>query len=127
MKYHRVFFSTVLTSVSVLALASLLFGQGQDRGVITGLVTDKTGSAVTQAMVTVTNVATSDKVAVETSSAGNYTTPPLIPGNYKVEVEKAGFKTFVAPAVAVATGTIRLDAALDVGQVTETVEVKAGN
>jgi len=84
MKYHRVFFSTVLRSVSVLALASLLFGQGQDRGVITGLVTDKTGSAVTQAMVTVTNVATSDKVAVETSSAGNYTTPPLIPGNYKV-------------------------------------------
>jgi len=127
MKYHRVFFSTVLTSVSVLALASLLFGQGQDRGVITGLVTDKTGSAVTQAMVTVTNVATSDKVAVETSSAGNYTTPPLIPGNYKVEVEKAGFKTFVAPAVAVATGTIRLDAALDVGQVTETVEVKEAN
>jgi len=127
MKRHCVFFSTVLTSVSVLALAGLLFGQGQDRGVITGLVTDKTGSAVTQAMVTVTNVATSDKVAVETSSAGNYTTPPLILGNYKVEVEKAGFKTFVAPAVAVATGTIRLDAALDVGQVTETVEVKEAN
>ena len=127
MKYHRVFFSTVLTSVSVLALASLLFGQGQDRGVITGLVTDKTGSAVTQAMVTVTNVATSDKVAVETSSAGNYTTPPLILGNYKVEVEKAGFKMFVAPSVTVATGTVRLDAALDVGQVTETVEVKATN
>jgi len=127
MKRHCVFFSTVLTSLSVLALAGLLFGQGQDRGVITGLVTDKTGSAVTQAMVTVTNVATSDKVAVETSSAGNYTTPPLILGNYKVEVEKAGFKTFVAPAVAVATGTIRLDAALDVGQVTETVEVKEAN
>ena len=69
MKHRSVFFSCVLTGVSLLALAGLLFGQGQDRGVITGLVTDKTGSAVTQAMVTVTNVATSDKVAVETSSA----------------------------------------------------------
>src|SRR5580704_2056552 len=127
MKHRCVFFSSVLTSVSVLALAGLLFGQGQDRGVITGLVTDKTGSAVTQAMVTVTNVATSDKIVVETSSAGNYTTPPLILGNYKVAVEKTGFKTFVVPAVAVATGTVRLDAALDVGQVTETVEVKEAN
>src|ERR1700722_13164899 len=96
---HSKWISSVLTAGSVLALASLLFGQGQDRGVITGLVTDKTGSAVTQAMVTVTNVATSDKVAGDPSSAANYPPPPLILGNYKVEVEKAGFKMFVAPSV----------------------------
>lgn len=70
-------------------------------------------------------MATGDKISVETSSAGNYTTPPLVLGSYKVQVEKAGFKTFVAPAVVVNTGTVRLDAALDVGQVTETVEVMA--
>jgi hypothetical protein len=68
----------VLTAVSLFALAGLLFGQGQDRGVITGLVTDKTGSAIPQASVTVTDEATGEKIVVESSSAGNYTTPPLI-------------------------------------------------
>lgn len=115
------------TGISLLALAGLMFGQGQDRGVITGLVTDKTGSAIPQATVTVTDEATGDKILVDTSSAGNFTTPPLILGTYKVQVEKTGFKMFVAAGVVVASGTVRLDAALAVGQVTETVEVQASN
>ncbi|MGA7931617.1 MAG: carboxypeptidase-like regulatory domain-containing protein, partial [Candidatus Sulfotelmatobacter sp.] len=115
----------LLTAVSLFALAGLLFGQGQDRGDITGLVTDKTGSAITQARVTVTNVATGDKIVIDTSSAGNYTTTPLIPGRYSVQVEKAGFKTFVAAGVVVETAEVRLDARLDVGNVTEKVEVQA--
>jgi hypothetical protein len=127
MKHRHALFSCVLTGVCLFALAGSLFGQGQDRGVITGLVTDKTGSAVTQATVTVTNESTGDKIVVETSSAGNFTTPPLILGNYKVQVEKPGFKTFVAAGVVVASGTLRLDSTLDVGQVTETVEVQTTN
>ena len=125
MKHRSVFSSCVLTGVSLLALAGLLFGQGQDRGLITGLVADKTGGAVAQATVTVTNLATGDKIVVDTSSAGNFTTPPLILGNYKVQVEKAGFKMFVAPTVMVASGTVRLDATLDVGSVSESVQVTA--
>jgi len=125
MNPRSAFFSCVLTVLSLFALAGLLFGQGQDRGLITGLVTDKTGSAIAQATVTITDEATGDKLAIDTSSAGNYTTPPLILGKYKVQVEKAGFKTFVATGVTVATGTFRLDASLDVGQVSETVEVQA--
>ena len=127
MNHHSKWISSVLTAGSILALAGLLFGQGQDRGVITGLVTDKSGSAVPQATVTVIDEATGDKIVVDTSSAGNFTTPPLILGNYKVQVEKSGFKMFVATGVAVATGTVRLDAALDVGSVTETVEVQASS
>lgn len=125
MRQHSVFLSRVFIGISLLALTCQLFGQGQDRGVITGLVTDNTGSAVTQAKVTVTNQATGDKISVDTSSAGNYTTPPLILGSYKVEVEKTGFKTFIAQNVNLPTGTIRLDATLAVGNVTETVEVQA--
>ncbi len=127
MNHHSKWISSVLTAGSILALAGFLFGQGQDRGVITGLVTDKSGSAVPQATVTVVNEATGDKIVVDTSSAGNFTTPPLILGNYRVQVEKSGFKMFVATGVAVATGTVRLDAALDVGSVTETVEVQASS
>src|SRR5580700_948055 len=125
MNSRSAFLSFVLTSVSLFALAGLAFGQGQDRGVITGLVTDKTGSAIAEASVTVTNEAQGDKIAIVTSSAGNYFTTPLIPGKYKVQVEKSGFKTFVADGVVVTTRTVRLDAALAVGQVSETVEVQA--
>ena len=127
MKQRSAFFSSVLTGVLVLALAGLLFGQGQDRGVITGLVADRSGAAVQEATVTLTNTATGVKTVVSTSSAGNFTTPPLVLGTYKVEVEKAGFKTFVHPGIVVATGTVRMDATLDVGQVSETVEVQASN
>ena len=115
----------VLTALLLLAVPTQLFGQGQDRGIITGLVTDSTGGAVTGATVTVINEGTGDRIVVNTSSAGNYSTPPLIPGNYKVQVENAGFKTFVSPSVVVATGTVRLDASLAVGNVTETVEVQS--
>lgn len=127
MNRRSTLWTCVVTSGSILALAGLLFGQGQDRGLITGLVTDKTGSAIPQATVTVTDEATGDKIVVDTSSAGNFTTPPLILGTYKVQVEKTGFKMFVAAGVVVASGTVRLDAALAVGQVSETVEVQASN
>ena len=64
MNRHSVFSSCFLTGVSLLAFAGLLFGQGQDRGVITGLVTDKTGRLL-PGIVTVTNVATGDKIPLK--------------------------------------------------------------
>jgi Carboxypeptidase regulatory-like domain len=124
MNPRSAFWWVLSTAVSLFALSGLLLGQGQDRGVITGLVTDKTGSAIPEATVSVTNEAQGDKIDIVTSSAGNYSTVPLIPGKYRVRVEKPGFKTFVADDVVVTTGTVRLDATLDVGQVTETVEVQ---
>ncbi len=108
--------------------ASLLFGQGQDRGIITGLVTDNSGASVPGAKVTIINESTQDKTVVNTSSAGNYSTPPLILGLYRVEVEQSGFKTFVHTAVPVVSGaTYRLDAQLALGSVTESVEVQASS
>src|ERR1700726_4822974 len=122
------FLSCVMTCLSILSLATMLFGQGQDRGIITGLVTDKSGAAVPGATVTITDEATGVKTVVDTTSAGNFSTPPLVLGSYKVQVELTGFKTFVEPGVQVASGaTVRVDATLDVGQVSETVEVKTSN
>src|SRR3984957_11991929 len=122
------FLSCVMTCLSILSLATMLFGQGQDRGIITGLVTDKSGAAVPGATVTIIDEATGVKTIVDTTSAGNFSTPPLVLGSYKVQVELTGFKTFVEPGVQVASGaTVRVDATLDVGQVSETVEVKTSN
>jgi hypothetical protein len=96
MTYRRPrFLSCVMTCLSILSLASMLFGQGQDRGIITGLVTDKSGAAVPGATVTITDEATGVKTIVDTTSAGNFSTPPLVLGSYKVQVELTGFKTFV--------------------------------
>jgi hypothetical protein len=119
------FFSRVMTFLSVLILSGWLLGQGQDRGVITGLVTDKSGAAIPGATVTITNQATGVNTIVSTTSAGNFSTPPLVLGVYKVQVELKGFKTSVQSDVTVASGaTVRVDALLEVGQVSETVEVK---
>ncbi|PYV27462.1 MAG: hypothetical protein DMG24_04615, partial [Acidobacteria bacterium] len=109
-----------------IVFASLLLGQGQDRGIITGLVTDNTGAAIPNATVTIINESTQVKTVVSTSSAGNYSTPPLILGTYTVQVEMPGFKTFVRTGVPVTSGaTYRLDASLELGVVTQKVEVTA--
>ena len=97
-------FSCVLTVSLALVLTVRVFGQGQDRGVITGLVTDNSGAAVPDAQITITNEATQDKTVVTSSSAGNYNSPPLILGTYRVQIEKAGYKTFVRTGVPLASG-----------------------
>ena len=58
-----------------------------DRAVITGFVTDSSGSAIPDAKDTILNQGTGTKIVVGTNSAGNYSTPPLILGTYTVEVE----------------------------------------
>src|SRR5690242_7918732 len=109
----RIKLSAFVGWLASVILAGLLFGQGQDRGIITGLVTDNTGAAVPDATVTITNEATQVKTVVATSSAGNYSTPPLILGSYTVQVEKPGFKTYVRAGIPVTSGaTYRLDASL---------------
>jgi hypothetical protein len=128
MTHRSTFISGVATIFSILALAGSLFGQGQDRGIITGIVTDKSGAAVAGATVTITDEATGVKTVVSTTSAGNFSTPPLVLGIYKVRVEMAGFKISEQSGVSVASGaTVRVDSTLDVGQVSETVEVKTSN
>src|SRR6202011_4407328 len=82
---HSIFLSGVMALLSVLVFTGLLAGQGQDRGIITGLVTDKSGAAVPGATVTITSDATGVNTVVSTTSAGNYSTPPLVLGSYKVQ------------------------------------------
>ena len=103
------------------------FGQFADRAVITGVVADSSGAAVPDARVTITNQGTGVQTVVGSNSAGNYTTPPLILGTYRVDVSKTGFKGFFHEGIVLTGGVnYRQDVKLEVGQVTETVEVKAG-
>ncbi len=116
----------VLSIMSVILFAGLAFGQANDRGVITGLITDSSGASVPSATVTATNQDTGVKTTVASDAAGNYSTPPLILGTYTLNVEKEGFKTFVRSGIILTSGTrYRQDVPLELGAVTQTVEVKA--
>ena len=61
-----------------------------------------------------------------TTSNGEYNAPNLVPGVYRIEVQTPGLKRFVQQNVVVAAAsTVRVDITLQLGQVSEQVEVTA--
>ncbi len=93
---------------------------------IQGLVTDTSGAVVSGAKVTITNVGTGISRSGDTNETGNYSFPLVLVGNYDIKVELQGFKTDIARNVRIETAAqVRQDFALDVGAVTESIEVAA--
>ena len=98
----------------------------QTFGEITGRITDSSGAAAPEAAVTATNINTNATRATVTTQSGDYALPSLPPGTYNVKVEKAGFKSGEAKAVNLSVQqTVRLDFALTVGQISESVTIEA--
>src|ERR1700730_11410981 len=111
----------------IFCLTHPLLAQRSDRGIITGIVLDPTGSSVAGATVKVRNDGTGVETSLVTNDAGSYTTPPLVLGSYSITVDHAGFKTAVNSGILLqGAETIRKDVTLAVGSVSESVEVKAG-
>ncbi|HTP70320.1 MAG TPA: TonB-dependent receptor, partial [Dongiaceae bacterium] len=93
-------------------------------GSILGTVTDPQGAAVAGAKVTVTSIEKGTADETTTNESGNYTVTHLIPGSYKITIEAQGFKKQEIASVAVSADTgAKADATLQVGAVTQTVEV----
>src|ERR1700716_1043648 len=93
-------------------------------GSITGTVTDAQGSGVAGAKVVVTSVTKGTIEEVTTNENGSYSVTHLTPDTYKVHIEAAGFKAYeVASARVDVDSTVRVDAQLQVGSVTQSVEV----
>lgn len=92
------------------------------RGGLSGLVVDSTDAAVPDAKVTLTGP-TGTKTAI-TNDSGTFSFAPLTPGTYSVKVEKAGFRSAELKQIAVLVDkTSSVHLALEVGNVTEVVEV----
>ncbi|MES1258669.1 MAG: carboxypeptidase-like regulatory domain-containing protein, partial [Acidobacteriota bacterium] len=115
----------LLRAVSVLILAaSGLYAQ--TFASVDGLVRDASGAVVAGATVTITNNGTNATRTVPTNAAGEYGFPSLPPGVYTIKVEKTGFKTVLRNQVELQVQlSARVDFELPVGQVSESVEVKA--
>jgi hypothetical protein len=95
-------------------------------GSIYGTVTDKSGAAIANATVVITDVNKATKFEITTNESGNYTKGQLIPGIYKVEVESSGFAKAVSNDIQVTVDqAARFDVVLNVGNVSEQIEVKA--
>jgi hypothetical protein len=93
-------------------------------GSIIGTVTDPQGNAVAGAKVTVTSLTKSFTFDTTTNESGNYSVTHLIPDTYKIRVESTGFKVSDIPNVGVsADAAASVDIQLQVGAVTQTVEV----
>jgi len=107
-----------------LTLGGLL--SAQDRGTITGIITDTSGAVVPTAKVTLTNPANGQKRTVETNVEGSYTFLSLTAGRYNVLVEKDGFRKAEANNVQVQVNTTaRLDIHMQIGAVQETIQVES--
>ncbi len=93
-------------------------------GSIFGTITDPQQNAVAGAKVTVTSIAKGTSQETTTNESGNYTVTHLIPDAYRVKIEAPGFKAHDLASVQVsADAAVHVDAELQVGAVTQTVEV----
>ena len=115
----------LLLAAVLLAICPMGWAQ-TNTGTITGNVLDASGASIPDAQVTATNLATNTETTVPSTGAGTYTIPGLRPGTYRVEVTVDGFKTFRQEPVTVFTASFTtLHVSMEVGAVTETVEVRA--
>ena len=115
----------LLSIVLVLTSALSLYGQST-YGTVDGTVSDPSGAAISGAQVTLTNVGTQEKRTQPTGSSGLYQFVNVTPGQYRLEIQKPGFKHYTHDNVVVQVQQdTHIDAILPVGQVTESVEVTA--
>lgn len=116
----------VVSAFALLFMAGSLLGQRADRATITGFVTDPSGNSIPNAAVKIVNENTNVQTDLTTNEAGAYTSPLMVLGTYTVTVEHPGFKTGVRSGIATLGGqTYRVDIALQLGTVSEKVEVSA--
>ena len=115
----------LVVALSLLATSGTAAWAQVGLSTITGIVGDAQGAAVPGATVTATNTATSVPFTGVSNEAGVYTIQGLPIGTYSIKIELAGFKSVQATVDLAAGQTARVDAELEVGELTESVEVTA--
>ncbi|HVG21506.1 MAG TPA: TonB-dependent receptor [Blastocatellia bacterium] len=125
LRYKR--WQAIILIVGLLMAMPRAFYAQESAGKILGTVTDQQGSVIAGAKVTVTNTDTHVSNDTLTDKDGNFQILSLPIGNYQVAVEHQGFKRAISDIYKLQINqSLRIDPKLEVGSVTETVEVSAG-
>ena len=112
--------------ILLIACAAAAFSQ-VTTATMEGTVTDPQGAAVVNARVTVLNVANGQTLELRSNDRGYWVLPSMATGNYKVTISLEGFKTAVLENVKIDAGVpATANAVLQLGALTETVEVTGG-
>jgi hypothetical protein len=117
----------VTSTLILLAIAATVAVAQTGTSRITGRVVDAKQASIAGASVTITNEATGLTQTQTTTEAGVYSFDSLPVGNYTITVEQGGFKKFQSTGNQLEVNTpLTVDAALEIGQVSEVVTVQGG-
>ena len=118
----------MISVLCLLGLPSAARGQAVAVSQVNGIVTDQSGSAVVGAEVRITETEKQIVRSTVTDSQGRYVFPNLPAGPYRLEAQAKGFKDYVQSGIVLQVGNnIQQNITLQVGAVTETVEVQAAS
>src|SRR3954451_6011169 len=97
-----------------------------DTGTITGTISDSQGARVGSATITFLDVASGITIRTQAESSGEYASPPLRPGDYRVTAEAQGFKTESRAGLTLRVqDRLRVDFTMSPGAVSENIEVNS--
>ena len=123
----RRLFSLLTVFVLALVFSGLAYAQESPTGSLVGTVTDPQGAVVLGAKITVSDMSGGVKATAQSGEGGHFTLANLAPANYKVSIEKTGFKTALFANITIIVGkTYELPAQLELGEANVTVEIDAG-
>ncbi|MCC7184813.1 MAG: TonB-dependent receptor [Acidobacteria bacterium] len=122
------FVRVLLSALLLLGVGANALAQGTSASSLSGVVVDADGGAIPGATVIVKNNATNVTVEAVSNATGRFSFPVIDPGTYTVTVSLTGFKTFVANDLRLLSARPgEITAKLEIGALTETVEVKASS
>jgi hypothetical protein len=122
-KLNRILFGSAL--VITLVIPRVTRAQ-EVTGAITGLVSDPSGAAISNATITARETNRGTVLTTRTNAEGFYTLPRVPTGRYEVRAEAPGFQTSVRPEFQLELNqNARVDFPMVVGQITETINVES--
>ena len=119
------FSRSILAFCVLLGVTPLVVAQSRNTGEIRGTVTDSSGAAIPGATITLTNIDTGEIRNFVTNGQGIYDTVSTPAGRYRISFAANGFKKTVREPIDVQVNVITQNAALEIGQATETINVTA--
>ncbi len=121
----RVFYGSLLV-LAIVSAPSVIWSQATSSATVTGQASDQQGAALPGTEIKLIDNSTNQTQTTRTNDVGRYVFANVSPGNYTVTFTKEGFQAYRIPSQQVQIGTtVTLNASLQVGSTSTTVEVQA--